>query len=275
MDRAVPCYSPLMINKWSQASLRERAEDEREEVGDKYWESDLFLIAGAPVYWHLTGGRHRSLEAQWHKWIFADRPLAGGEGPHPLLLNLGAGSGQPWGDDGSCFVSDAQCAAFARELGWRAAVTTVRDKLASSILTRLEVAHKVLPCPAFLAPRRRAGVSERGPAEEPPTHGTNEAGRVIGVNLMHLGGHFALDSEFSPGRWRGTCGALLEGLRKLGRVLFICHDQGEQRFMESLAGLGERLFASGDWKTYHEVYARCAVVVANRSEERRVGKECR
>ncbi len=250
LDRAAPGYSPLLVNKWSQASLRERVEDEREQVADKYWDSDLFIIAGAPVYWHLTGGRHRSLEAEWHKWIYADRALSGGDREHPVLLNLGAGSGQPWGDDGSCFVNDAECAAFARELGWQAAVTTVRDRVADSILERLEVPHRLLPCPAFLAPRRRDPISG--------------AGGPIGVNLMHLGGHFDLDGEFSTSRWREQCGALLEGLRKLGRIAFICHDSGEQRFMESLAAPGEELFSSPDWREYHAAYARCAAVVANR-----------
>src|SRR5262249_37029888 len=122
LDTAMPGCAPLHVSKWSQASLRERLEGDGETAEDKYWGSDLFVIAGSPVYWHLTGGRHRSLEAEWHRWMYADRVLAGGaDEEHPVLLNLGAGSGQPWGDDGTCMVDDPACAAFVKELGWRSA----------------------------------------------------------------------------------------------------------------------------------------------------------
>ncbi len=62
---------------------------------------------------------------------------------------------QPWGDDGEGFVKDPACASFAQRAGRRAAITTVRDPLASRILDRLKVPHHCLPCPAFLA--RNAG----------------------------------------------------------------------------------------------------------------------
>ncbi len=250
LDRAAPGYSALLIDKWSQASLHERLDGEREDAADKYWESDLFVIAGAPAYWHLTHGRHRSPDAQWHKWIYADRALAGGDADHPALLALGVGSGQPWADPGAAFVNDAQCAAFAKELGWRAAATVVRDSLASSILTRLEVPHCILPCPSFLAPRRRDPIAadSRGP---------------IGVNLMHLGGEFALDPEFSPPSWRRRCTDLLAGLRTLRPLAFIAHDEADQRFMESLAP-GERILTSKDWKDFDAFYSTCSAVVSNR-----------
>jgi hypothetical protein len=250
LHRVLPGCEPLYVNKWSQASLHERLEDERVPAADKYWESDLFVIAGAPVYWHLTGGRHRSLEAEWHRWAFADRILAAGDAPHPPLLNLGAGSGQPWGDDGSSFVEDAACAAFARELGWRASLTTVRDRVAASVLSRLDVAHRVLPCPSFLASAETEGAGD-GP---------------IGVSLAHLGGEFALDGQLSEERWSRECTALLAGLRKLRPLLLIAHTPGEARFLEGLAATGERVESPASSRGFRELYAKCGVVVSNHIE---------
>lgn len=253
LDRAAPGWEPLYVSKWSQASIHERLEDERGPASDKYWESDLFVIAGTPVYWHLSGGRHRSLEAEWHRWAFADRILAAGDAPHPPLLNLGAGSGQPWGDDGSSFVEDPACAAFARELGWRATVTSVRDRVAATMLSRLDVTHRALPCPSFLALARRADSRTAGAGQ-------------IGVNLTHLGGEFSLDRDLSEERWRLECADLVTGLRKLGPLRLIAHSDGEARFLEGLAAPGERVESPRACRDFLELYTGCSVMVSNHVE---------
>lgn len=253
LDRILPGHDPLLVDKWAQASLGTRLPQDGAAAADKYWESDLFVIAGAPVYWHLSRGRHRSVDAEWHRWAFADRMLAAGDAAHPPLLNLGAGSGQPWGDDGSSFVEDAACAAFARDLGWRASVTTVRDRVAATVLSRLEVAHRVLPCPSFLAPARSGA---RVAAPDGP----------IGVSLSHLGGEFALDATLSEEQWRRECVSLLAGLRRLGRVVMIAHSAGEARFLEGLAAPGERVECPGDPAAFADLYARCGVLISNHVE---------
>jgi hypothetical protein len=91
LDRVLPGYRPLFINKHDAASISSRREGEPIRSRDKYRESDLFIQSGAPVYWHLKQGAHRSVDAEWHPWLWRDRVL-GERGPHPIFLNLGAGS---------------------------------------------------------------------------------------------------------------------------------------------------------------------------------------
>src|SRR5687767_211941 len=122
-------YHPFYIHKLDPASLAEPREDEPFLVRDKYWDSDVFIQAGAPVYWHILEGQSTSLNSAWHQWMWEDRILRNSD-EGPVFFNLGAGSCQPWGDDGAAFVADPACAGFARRASARAVLTTVRDPLA-------------------------------------------------------------------------------------------------------------------------------------------------
>ena len=259
-------YTPLYVHKLSADSLQEPAEDEAVIVSDKYWESDLFIQSGAPVYWHLQNGTATSLTSEWHQWMWENRILHGtsgqgteraaprfddGEERHPLFINLGAGSCQPWGQNGAPFLADEACADFARRAGRRARVTTVRDPVAAEILTALQVEHTAIACPAFLAAARHR--FEIAP----------HAGH-IGVNLMPLGGHFDLVGGFDAPRWREDCFRLTTKLRRLGPLVFVAHDEAERDWMEPFAVAGERVFLAPTWRAYLDLYAGCALVVANR-----------
>jgi hypothetical protein len=253
LDRLLPAYRPLYVNKHDPASLSRREEDEPEPAADKIAGCDLLVQSGAPVYWHLSAGKHTSTTAEWHGWLWEQRTLSAapeGSTGRPVFVNLGAGSTFPWGDDGAAFLADAACAAFTRRLGRRAALTTVRDDVAGSILSALEVPHRLLPCPAFLAGARR------------PSQGRDPG--LIGVNLMRRAGHFVLDPALVPATWAAACRQMLAGLRKRGRIRFICHDEAERQWAEKLATPGEEIIISGDWRAYLEAYAPCAAVVANR-----------
>lgn len=249
LDRVGAPYRAYYVHKLDEATLAAPREDEPCALRDKYWDSDVFVQAGAPVYWHLLGGRSTSLTSEWHRWMWEERILdVSREGP--AFVNLGAGSCQPWNDDGAAFLADADCVAFARRASERAALTTVRDPLAASIFGRLALPHELLPCPAFLAAARHR-----------PASGSAQ---VIGVNLMPLGGHFVLDAAFDAPTWLLRCIALVARLRSVGQLLFIAHDAEEASFMASFAGPGERVFRADGWRDYLDAYAACSVVVANR-----------
>ena len=256
LDAAGAAYAPLYVHKLSEDSLHEPAEDESVSVADKYWDSDLFIQGGAPVYWHLQNGTSTSLTSEWHRWMWEDRILAGGQAAgagrrHPLFLNLGAGSCQPWGENGDTFLADAECVDFARRAGERSELTTVRDPVASRLLTTLGIAHRALPCPAFLAAaRHRLDVA--------PSAG------YLGINLMPLGGHFDLTAGFDAARWHEDCLRLTTTLRRLGPLVFVAHDAAERDFMQRFAVAGERVYLSASWRDYLDLYAGCALVVANR-----------
>ncbi|MBA4187010.1 MAG: hypothetical protein C0467_03230 [Planctomycetaceae bacterium] len=242
-------YEPLYVNKHDPRSLTEPHEDESSLVRDKYWDSDMFIQAGAPVYWHLHRGASRSVNSEWHSWLWQERILNHSRSS-PLFLNLGAGSCQPWKDNGESFLADAECTDFARAAGRRSALTVVRDELASRILTKLEVPHERVCCPAFLAGARHRLANPRP--------------ELIGVNLMPLGAHYDLRENFDRDRWTKSCESLCKSLRKLGRLVFIAHDTVESEFSRRFARSGERVYLASSWRPYLDMYSSCQLVVANR-----------
>lgn len=242
-------YTPLYVHKLSEISLHTPDEDEVIIVNDKYWDADLFIQSGAPVYWHLLNGISTSLNSDWHQWIWEERILKNKEG-YPVFINFGAGSCQPWGDMGDAFLNDAACVQFARAASERASLTTVRDPVADHLLNVLQLPHKVLPCPAFLAACRH--------------HINVPANGVIGVNFMPLGAHYDLVGNFDSVLWQKQCFTLSVELRRIGHLVFIAHDQIEAEFMAKFVLPGERIFLSGHWRDYFDIYAACSVVVANR-----------
>ncbi len=246
LDRIGIPYSSLLINKHDVKSLYQPCEDETERVEDKLRAANLLIQAGAPVYWSLQNGSC-SINSEWHQWFWLDRVFRTSE---PRLLNLGAGTCQPCGDEASLFLKHEDCVAFTRRLAERSELTTVRDRLASRILDHLACPHLLLPCPAFLSAERAAS-----PRLEPS---------LICVNWMPLGAHYDLDNGFPTDRWLSDIKAINHGLRRLGRLLFVAHDLTEVEFMEPLLAAGERIFHAASWRDYQEIYGSSALVVANR-----------
>lgn len=249
LDNLKVQYSPLYINKVDKKSLSQPYEDESEIVGDKYWDADLVIQSGTPVYWSHENGKHSSLTSEWYGWMWQDRVLAK-KGKHPRFINLGAGSCQPWGENGDKFLENKPCCEYACAVGARSEITTVRDPVASYILQKLNVKHETISCPAFLA-----GYGH----QRDSTHGS-----VIGLNLMAVGGHWDLRGIFDKNSWHNKCKTLCGLLRKQGRIMFVCHDETEKKFAERYAASNERVFLSSEWRQYFDALAGCSVHVANR-----------
>lgn len=250
LDRLVDRYEPLYIDKHNPETLFSIVIDEVRPYTDKYFDCDIFIQCGAPVYWHFFDGQARSVVSEWHNWLWVQRVLNSKAKQHPWFINLGAGSCQPWGDDGSSFVNDQDCARFARLAGNRAEITIVREAVAARILSQLGISSIELPCPAFLA-----GVRHHSPRA---TTG------VIGVNLMSGSGHFKLDAAFDQEKWESEIKRFLSLLRKDQHIIFIAHDDEEAKFQATLAETNERIFLSDNWHDYLDVYGTCSVVIANR-----------
>lgn len=249
LDRLNVPYTPLYVNKVDPSSIGQPREDETQVVSDKYWQSDLFIQAGAPVYWHLFNGKSTSLTSDWHQWMWQDRILNESR-KYPAFINLGAGSCQPWGDGGEAFLNDAECVKFAVAAAARSLLTTVRDPVASEILSSLSMPHKALPCPAFYA-------AERHNIER-------QTYQLIGINLMPLGAHYDLREDFDRNSWQITCFKLVTVLRRLSKIVFICHDVHEKNFAEMFAAPDERIFYSTCWRDFFDIYSACRLVIANR-----------
>jgi len=242
-------YTPMYVHKLSESSLHIPDDDEVVIVNDKYWDSDLFIQCGAPVYWHLLEGHSTSLNSEWHRWMWEERIL-NNTVTQPVFINLGAGSCQPWGDSGEAFLNDPECVLFARDASTRSSLTTVRDPVAEHLLNVLKLPHEALPCPAFLAAcRHKSNVSTSG---------------VIGINLMQLGGHYDLSGNMNVALWEKQCFTLVVELRKISKLIFIAHDKKEAEFMAKYIVPGERIYRSENWRDYFDVYSACKVIVANR-----------
>lgn len=240
--------NPYFVNKHDPDSLSRPRDLECGVLSDKILDCDVFVQSGAPVYWHHGVGGHRSTAAEWHSWAWEERILPAS--PEPVFLNLGAGSCQPWGDGGRSFLEDPGCADFATRAATRAALTTVRDPVADDILKQLDIEHHCLPCPAFLAAGRLSPVPF--------------ARDLVGVNLMPLGGHFDFGGDFDKLSWILRIHELLQDLRKMGRVIFICHDTEEVRFAEHFATASERIFVSSSYRDYLDLFRNLTCIFANR-----------
>jgi hypothetical protein len=249
-DELLPRYKSYYVCKHDLSTLSKPVYDEPEMLADKFRDADVIVQAGAPVYW--SNGRFKSHNSEWAKDLWFDRifPLGG----EKLILNLGAGAGQKSEDDLETLLGDAELADFARRAGEACGWTTVRDPLASSYLNAIGVEHELIPCPAFHAARRVCGI---GAAPPPPDD-------VLAVNLMKLAGHYRLKPTTDAGQWRGVIDELLPRLRKHHRLLFVAHDQAEADFQQALAGRGEEVFLSSDYRDYLKLYGRVTGIVANR-----------
>ena len=247
LDRLNRPYSVLLVNKHDVTSLCEPRDIELETVRDKYADSDVFVQSGAPVFWHNR--QSKSTTAGWHQWAWEDRILGSLNSSQPVFFNLGAGSCFPIGDRGVSFLADADCVDFARRSSLRAAVLTVRDEVASHLLNSLAISHHRLPCPAFLA-------GARWPRSSESDH--------IGVNVMPIGGHYDFSASFARYSWVKKTHKMVRLLRRLAKLVFICHSEDEREMARLLAAPGEAIFLSTSYRDYLALFPRLAAVFANR-----------
>lgn len=246
LDEIFDNWKPFYVNKHNLATLHERVADESDVLKDKFFDADIIIQAGAPVYWKL--GESTSYNVEWAEELWRKRIFK--LGPIKPILNIAAGACQPYPDTAETFIADPACVKFAEEVSAACRWTSVRDPLASQILQALNLVHDVLPCTAFHAARRIKSV-----------YALNG---MLGINLMPLGGHYKFKDDIDSNLWSNTIEKFLADLRKRHRLLFIAHDLKEKEFMGHYIAEGETIFHSADYHDYMAVYAQCAAVIANR-----------
>jgi polysaccharide pyruvyl transferase WcaK-like protein len=238
-------HSALYVCKHDLTTLFRSVEDETLHVPDKFWDTDVFIQAGAPVFWRNKDGSS-SLTSPWFKYLWEERILTGKK----KFLNLGAGSCQSIGESHKTYLNDGACTNYAHQTLKVAALTTVRDPVAFSIAQTIGGNALALPCPAFYAAQGWRQV----PKQED----------LIGVNLMPLACHHDLNNNFDAVAWYKKAFDITKALRRQGRLVFIAHDITEAGFMQRFAAPGERVFMARGWRDYLDVYGACSKVVANR-----------
>lgn len=238
-------HSALYVCKHDLTTLFRPVEDETLHVHDKFWDADVFIQAGAPVFWRNKDGTS-SLTSPWFKYLWEERILTG----RKTFLNLGAGSCQSWSENAQTYLNDGDCTNYARQAFKAAKLTTVRDPVAFDISELVGGGAKAMPCPAFYAALGWRKVPKQAD--------------LIGVNLMPLGCHHDLDNNFDPAAWYKKAFDITKALRRQGRLVFIAHDVTEAGFMQRFVAPGERVFVGKGWRDYLDVYGACSKVVANR-----------
>lgn len=246
LDEIFEGWEPFYVNKHDLLSLHQPVEDEVTILEDKFYDADIIIQAGAPVYWKI--GESTSYNVEWTEELWRKRIF--GLGPEKPIFNIAAGACQPYPDFARTFLSDPACIQFARDVSSACRWTSVRDPLASQILYALGLEHEVLPCTAFHAPRRLK-----------PLNGYGEA---LGVNLMPLAGHYKLKEDIDEKAWAVTIEAFLSDMRKRHSLFFIAHDLSEKEFMKHFLASGEVIFYSPRWRDYLPVYGKCSAVIASR-----------
>lgn len=238
-------HSSLYVCKHDLTTLFRSVEDETLHVHDKFWDADVFIQAGAPVFWRNKDGSS-SLTSPWFKYLWEERILSGKK----TFLNLGAGSCQSWTETAYEYLKDGDCTNYAKQVFRVAKLTTVRDPVAFEISKAVEGGAKAMPCPAFYAPLGWRKVPKQKD--------------LIGVNLMPLGCHHDLDNNFDSAEWYRKAFEITKMLRRKGSLVFIAHDVAEAGFMQRFVAPGERIFLGQGWRDYLDVYGACEKVVANR-----------
>lgn len=239
-------WLPYYVNKVGLDTIYTKIKDEKEVIGDKLVNADIVVQAGAPVYWKI--GESTCYNVEWADELWFKRIFK--LGPSKPILNIAAGSCQPYPDIPATFLNDPKCVDFARKAASSCVWTSVRDPLASQILYALDIEHAVLPCSAFHAARR--------------VNPAPVVNNLVGINLMPYGGHFRLKDDLNNDVWMESIYSFLRQLRSRHRIMFIAHDRMEVEFMDQFKSGDEVVFHSRDYHDYFQAYASCQVVLANR-----------
>jgi hypothetical protein len=184
---------------------------------DKILSSDLLVQSGAPVYWSIPDGAG-SHQNEWYGPLIQRRHARVKD--HVPLLNIGAGTCQPFYSDGSEFQNSPKVEAFIEDFFDRCAVTTLRDRLSKRVLNNLGLDAPVIPDPSLFA-RDRFGIE---PAEP----------RYAVLNFMKLGGHFEFGQNIDVDRWENEFVEFYRELKKRYPVRIVCHNQDEVEQVERI-----------------------------------------
>lgn len=177
---------------------------------DKILMSDLLVQSGAPVYWATPdgGGSHRN---EWYRPLIERRHSRVRD--RVPLLNIGAGTCQPFHSDGSEFQDRGKVRAFISDFFDRCAVTTLRDTLSKNVLAEMGLDAPTIPDPSIFA-RERLGIRPSEP-------------QYVVLNFMKLGGHFEFGQDLDIDRWEREFVEFYRTLAKHYPVRIVCHNRNE------------------------------------------------
>jgi len=184
---------------------------------DKILSSDLLVQSGAPVYWSIPGGGG-SHQNEWYRPLIQRRHDRVKD--RVPLLNIGAGTCQPYDSDGTEFRNSPKVKAFIQDFYERCSVTTLRDTLSGKVLSDLGLEAPVIPDPSIFA-REQLDIEPAVP-------------RYAVLNFMKLGGHFEFGQDLHIDQWEREFVDFYHALSDRYPVRIVCHNQDEAKQVERI-----------------------------------------
>lgn len=214
---------------------------------DLVMEADMVVQSGAPVYWCFDG--NHCAHNEWYSPLIRSRYSRNSK-KHKKLLNIAAGTCQPFHSDGNELVNCPKCSAYIKEFYQAADVTTVRDRLAQEVLLALGLDAPLIPCTSIFA------MDAAALNPEPPQY--------VVVNFMKRGAHYSLGQSIDEQKWCDEFTAFYFKLKKKERVIFSCHNQGEYKAAHAIDPNAEIFYEKNDFRKYLQFYSKAKLGIMNR-----------
>lgn len=213
---------------------------------DRILEADLVVQSGAPVYWCNDAVGWHCADNEWYTPLIRRRFA---KNKKAQLLNLAAGTCMPYHSDGSEFLRCSRDREYIKEFYDTASVTTVRDRLAKSVLENLGFPAPVIPCSSIFAA---------------DLHGLQNGGdEYVVVNYMKGGGHFEFGQDIAAQQWEREFTTFYHSIKSSENVVFVCHNRKE---LDEAYGIDKdaKTFFSSDYREYMKFYSRGKFGIMNR-----------
>ncbi len=225
------------------------------KMSDQMWRSrldacDAIIQCGMPVFW-MGCATSPWTRAVWRNTLIpqaANRPV----------LNLAAGSCFGWGNLPKAPEALGADGDFIRQVTQACTLSTARDTLTESIFQWSGQTVPLLPCAALLAARHR------GAAGSAAVKDISQADGRILVNYMRGAGHYDLDGRGDPAAWEDGFRKVLQDLRRMGKVAFLCHNTSERFDAERLKLPDEPCILPEKVEEYGQAVAGARAALCNR-----------
>lgn len=214
--------------------------------GDKILDADLVIQSGAPVYWCIPEVNGHCADNEWYTPLIRRRLP---KSKAAQLLNIGAGTCQPYHSDGSEFLKSQKDIDYIKEFYEASSVTTLRDTLAGKVLASIGLDAPVIPCPSIF------GVDEHNLKPQKREY--------VVMNYMSKGGHYAFGAEMKTDQWFHEITDFYNRIKKEERVLFVCHNKKEVADTKKIDPNAET-FYSDNFLDYMKVYGGAKLGILNR-----------
>jgi hypothetical protein len=213
---------------------------------DRILEADILIQSGAPVYWCHTNPPTHCYTNEWYVPLIKERWLKYNK--NTPLLNLAAGTCQKYYSKGDEFCD--KCNAYIKEFYELSTVTTVRDKLAKVVLSKINLDVPVIPCSSIFA------VDEHNVK--------NNGEEYVVVNYMKGGGHYTFGQKIDFEKYKREFTKFYFELKRKENVIISCHNEKELKEALEFDPQANIFYKKDDYLEYMKFYSKAKFGIMNR-----------